>query len=195
MKNAGRYTSYSPIDDRFSHNKKGIFFCKFNHEILYIGLFSGGIILVLILLFLLTSLPKRGLTGAAGAFIEISAAIISPFLLIGGIRTIRSGVTYNYTADEEKMLIVCPRENFRVDIFYNTVENVTYEEIRYLSKVRGLHVTVYCTHGIYVFELLFGYRTPENLKTPELTPFRYIEERAGLVTPPVYSAWSRIDNI
>ena len=194
MKPAGRHTSFSPIDDRFDYSRKGIFFCRYNHENSYIRAFVLGIVLVVSLVLYLTSFPERGITGAAAFLIQTGVLAASPFLLIGGIRAIRSGVTYNYTANEEKMLIVCPRENFRADIFYNTVENVTYEEIKYFSKVRGLHVTVFCTHGKYFFEFLFGYNTPETAKTPDMTPFRYIEERAGLIAPPEYSAWSRIDN-
>ncbi len=194
MNHAGKHTSFSPIDDRFDHNRKGIFFCKYNHEGLYLILYSVGIGLVVSLVLFLTNLPDRGLTGAAAFLMQTVVLVVSPLLLIGGIRAIRSGVTYNYTANEEKMLIVCPRENFRADIFYNTVENVTYEEIKYFSKIRGLHVTVFCTHGKYIFEFLFGYNTPETSKTPDLTPFRYIEERAGLIAPPEYSAWSRLDN-
>lgn len=193
MRTAGNYTSFSPIDDRFDYCKKGVFFCKYNRELLYIALLCAGIALVAGLIFAVDT-NNSSLAGIVFTYVKLGTLIFTPFFLIAGIRTIRSGTMYTFTATDEKMLIVCPHENFRADIFYSTIENVTYEEIMYFSKLRGFHVTVYCTHGMYRFEYLFAYKAHSTVKKPEYTPFRYLEERAGLIKQPEYFAGSRLDN-
>ena len=152
-----------------------------------------GLVLVLSLIFALDT-STSSLAGIIFSFVKVGSAVASPFILIAGIRVIYSGAQFRYTADDQKMLIVCPRENYRSDIFYNTVVGVNYEDMMFFSKKRGFHITVFCTYGEYHFEYLFPYKCAENAKTPDLTPFRLLEERAGLITPPEYYMGKRIDN-
>ena len=193
MNKAGKYTSFSPIDDRFDHHRKGIFNCTFKHQKLYLVLFPLGMAIILGLIFAVDT-STSNLAGIIYSFIRIGAMIVSPFILIAGIRIILSGAQFSYTADDQKMLIVCPRENYRADIFYNTVVSVSYEDMKRFSRKTGFHVTVFCTYGEYHFEYLFPYKVSENAKTPEITPFRLLEERAGLITPPEYYMGKGLDN-
>ncbi len=194
MKTAGSYTSFTPVDDRFEYKKKGIFRCRFKKESVYILAFVAGIILVNLFVITMAIISKPpSLAYLVFGISKWIVPLLSPFILIGGIRVFLSGAFYNYTVDDEKMLIVCPRENYRADIFFNTVLGVEYTDLLRLTRKYGFRVTVTCTDNTYTYDFIFPHGV-HNMRE-DLTPFRIIEERCGFVAPPEYYAGQRIDNI
>ena len=193
MKKAGDYTSFNPVEDRFEYSKKGIFRCRHKNETLYILLYTVGIILVNVFVFYVSaSTQPPSLAWLIFGILEIAVPLASPFLLIGGMRVILAGAFYNYTVDKEKMLIVCPKDNYRADIYLKNVINVEYEDLLRFARKYGYRVTVTCTDNTFTYDFIF----PHGVRNmpEELTPFRIIEERVGLVAPPEYYGGQRIDS-
>ena len=90
------------------------------------------------------------------------------------------------------MLITYPKKDMRVDIIYENVRFVTYEDITSFGKLRGYSVTVTCSDGTYHFDYLF----PKHCSTKDknVTPFHIVEERCNFVAKPEYLAGKRIDD-
>ena len=193
MKKAGNYTSFNPVEDRFEYSKKGIFRCRHKHEALYILLYISGIFLVIIFVIGIANITEPpSLAWLAFGILEIVVPLASPFLLIAGIKVFLSGAFYKYTVDQEKILIVCPKDNYRADIYFENVISVEYSDLVRFGRKYGYHVTVTCRNDIYTYDFIF----PHGVRNmpEELTPFRVIEERSGLIAPPEYYGGQRIDN-
>ena len=124
--------------------------------------------------------------------LKLATIPMAPLLSVAVTRVIRSGILYNYTANEEKMLITCPKLDLRADIYYKNVLHVEYENIMFLGKIRGYNVTIYSKDGTFTFNYLFPAK--DTIRTPDITPFRIIEERAGLLEKPEFYTGKRIDN-
>ena len=195
------YTTYSSVDDRFNYTRKGVFRCRYKSEKIYIAVWIAILTVILTVSGYFTYVNFDSLASTVYSFIfgiiNHSSIIWFPLCAVGGVRVIRSGTEYSFTANEEKMLIVCPRENFRTDIFYKDVRNVEYKDkLSFFKKrLRGYFVTVYCDDGIRTFDFIFPYSSGTVSLTKDLTPFRIIEERAGLLEKPEFIAGQRIDNI
>lgn len=189
-------TSYSAVDDRFQYSKKGIFWCRKKHQNAYIAVYIAVCTLIFIGIWALDIVASLNLASIVYSIVFDALKLVSliayPLFLIGGVRMILSGDQYNFNANEEKMLITCPKKNFRSDIYYANVLNVEYKEINGATKVKGYNVTVYCKDGIKTFDFLFPSKT--TIRHPDMTPFRMIEERAGLLEKPEFLAGQRIDN-
>ena len=193
---SGSITGFTAVDDRFGFSRKGIFNCRIKHEYP-----------ICIALTVVTGLIWSSLFGYAfGARVTLQNSlfmsvfgliiyallIVIPFIFIGTIRTILSGETYSYIINEEKMLITCPRKDLRVDILVKNVLSVEYRKITLFGKNRGYSVTIYCKDGEKEFDFLFPQRA---IKTDiDMTPFRLLEERAGLIERPEFLAGKRIDD-
>lgn len=193
MKKAGNYTSFNPVEDRFEYSKKGIFRCRHKYETMYVALFIAGVFLINIFVFTMSNITEPpSLAWLVFGFLELAVPIASPFLLIAGVRVILSGAFYKYTVEKEKMLIVCPKDNYRADIYFENVIFVEYSDLVRFGRKYGYHVTVTCRDGVYTYDFIF----PHGVRNmpEELTPFRVIEERCGLVAPPEYYGGQRIDN-
>ena len=192
---AGQITSFSPVDDRFEYTRKGIYRGMINNESIIVIAVSAAVVLILsgLLTFLFGSeiTINNSLAATVFDFVGYICIIALPFVYIGALRTILSGEQYSFTADKTKMLIVCPRKNFRADIFYEDVRRVEYSDILLFRKHRGYNITVVCTSGEQIFTYLFPYKT--HKKDRDMTPFRIIEERAGLLEKTEYVAGRRID--
>ena len=188
--------SFSPVDDRFDYARKGIFRCKMKNEfiiVLAVLFVSGSVWLLMLFDVLTTQITMQNALSAPLFEIFMFAGLIAiPFLSIGIVRTVLSGDEYSFTADMTKMLIVCPKRGMRCDVFYSDVIRVDYKEINLFSKLRGYDVTILCRSGDIKFSFLFPYKA--YTKNKELTPFRIIEEKAGIITQPEYIAGRRIDD-
>lgn len=188
--------SFSPVDDRFDYARKGIFRCKMKNEfiiVLAVLFVSGSVWLLMLFDVLTTQITMQNALSAPLFEIFMFAGLIAiPFLSIGIVRTVLSGDEYSFTADMTKMLIVCPKRNLRCDIFYNDVMRVEYKDIMLFSTLRGYEVTVVGSSGSVMFSFLFPYKA--HTKNKEITPFRIIEERSGLLGQPEYIAGRRIDD-
>ncbi len=188
-------SSYSSVDDRFDFSRKGVFRCRIDSEVLLV-IISTAVLLVgefALLCVVRTNVSINnvlsfslfGLLAEAGIF-------ILPFIFIGVVKTIFSGETYSFTADERKMLITCPRHDFRADIYYEDVQSVTYNDLMLLGKLRGYSVDIVCGSDSYKFDFLFPYKATR--KNKEMTPFVIIEERSGLLEKPEFFMGRRIDD-
>lgn len=97
---------------------------------------------------------------------------------------IRTGKGYQYEVYEKEFHIHREgRKPYQDVIYYCDVLSVQYEPMYFLfdKRVRGYEVTVITKYRRIVFKYVFG----ENkvYTQPEDTPFRIIEEQAGLVKP------------
>lgn len=193
MSKAGNNTIFSPVDDRFDFDRKGVFRCRFKREKLLVILYAAGIALIIILIFSVNA-PEGSFAQTVFSILEVAVLVASPFLLIGGERYILSGAYYQFTANNEKMLIVCPRDNYRADIYYNKVMSVTYAETKFFGKPHGYYVEVRCTDMVYTYDFIFPQSRNSKNFGIEYTPFRILEEKAGLIDRPEYFAGKRIDN-
>ncbi|MBQ9383095.1 MAG: hypothetical protein IJT87_02540 [Ruminiclostridium sp.] len=195
-------TSYSSVDDRFGFSRKGIFRCRIRSELLLIitvtvvSFFLEFYMLDGIFGFADLSHPiltmNNTLSGTVFGLLFEAGALVLPFVYVGVIRTVLSGEEYSFTADERKMLIICPRRDFRADIFYEDVQNVTYSDIVLMNKHRGYSVDIICGAGTFHFDFLFPYKAQK--KDKEMTPFVIIEERSGLLEKPEFYMGRRIDD-
>ena len=186
----------SAIDDRFEYSRRGIFRCRNPYETPYIIMTFVIIALCNAIIFAVSIYASGNLASVLFTIIFDALKVISPFasffILIGMIRMILSGDQYNFIADEQKMLIVCPKRDVRADIYYSDVLNVEYIEKKRFSKLIGYNVNIYCKGGMSTFKFLFPYRASK--KSKDLTPFVIIEERSGLLERPEFLAGRRIDN-
>ena len=192
MKQAGDHTSFNPIDDRFEYSRKGIFRCKYKKEAMYVALFIGGVFLINFIVILLAAVTEPpSLAWLVFGVVEWVVPLLSPFILIGGVRTLLSGAYYKFTVNDEKMLIVCPRENYRADIYFGNVKGVEYNDIFRFGRKKGYHVNVICNDSTYTYDFLY----PQGVQNmgEDLTPFRIIEERCGFIARPEYYGGQRID--
>lgn len=189
-------TSYSAIDDRFSFSRKGIFWCRKKHETGYVAAYIAICTVVTVIIWAFSIKAEPHLAGILYTLIfdvlKLASVIAYPLLLVGGVRTILAGDIYNYTANEEKMLITCPKKDYRTDIFYSDVLNVEYKERQGVKKIKGYDVTVYCRDMIRTFAFVFPSKAV--VRHPDMTPFRILEERSGLLEKPEFIAGQRIDN-
>lgn len=189
-------TSLSAVDDRFEYSRRGIFRCRNPYEVPYIIMTVVIIVLCLSIIFAVSIQASANLASVLFTLIFDALKIVSPiasvFILVGMIRMILSGDQYTFYADEQKMLIVCPKRDVRADIYYSEVLNVEYIERKRFSKLVGYDVSIYCKGGIHTFKFLFPYKAYK--KNKDLTPFVIIEERAGLLERPEFLAGKRIDN-
>ena len=189
-------TSLSAVDDRFEYSRRGIFRCRNPYEIPYTIMTIIIIVLCLSIIYAVSIHASANLASVLITLIFDILKIVSPIasvlILVGMIRVILSGDQYNFVADEQKMLIVCPKRDVRADIYYSDVLNVEYTEKKRFSKLIGYDVNIYCKGGIHTFRFLFPYRAYK--KNKDLTPFIIIEERAGLLERPEFLAGKRIDN-
>ena len=184
-------TSLSAVDDRFEYSRRGIFRCRNPYEVPYIIMTVVIIVLCLSIIFAVSIQASANLASVLFT-LKIVSPIASVFILVGMIRMILSGDQYTFYADEQKMLIVCPKRDVRADIYYSEVLNVEYIERKRFSKLVGYDVSIYCKGGIHTFKFLFPYKAYK--KNKDLTPFVIIEERAGLLERPEFLAGKRIDN-
>ena len=190
-------TSFSAVDDRFGFSRKGIFLCRKKNEGVKIMLY---ILIVVVITAIIWGVSIHAEPNAASMLftlvfdaLKIASVIAVPLFLVGGIRVIRNGDTYDFKADNVKMLITCPKIDYRADIFYERLLNVEYVPRTTSSgKIRGYDVTVYCTDGRFEYEFLFP--SQAAVRHPDMTPFRMLEEQAGLLERPEYIAGQRIDN-
>lgn len=190
-------TSFSAVDDRFEFSRKGIFLCRKKHEAMIIMLYSLAIAAVTAIIWSVSIFAEANAASVIYTLVFDALKIVSvfaaPLFLIGGIRVIRSGETYNYKADSVKMLITCPKADHRADIFYERLISVDYKpRTSFSGKITGFDVNVNCTDGIFFYRFLFP--TEVKIRHPDMTPFRMLEEQAGLLEKPEYLAGKRIDN-
>ncbi len=184
-------TSFSPVDDRFEFSRKGSFRCRNDLEVLYSVITVLAAIAFLVLVFSIYP-PSMSLAYYVFGILRIFAPPACVLACIAIIRVILMGYEYKFTANEEKMLIVCPKIDLRCDIYYDKVKNVAYDEYRMFGKIRGYHVTVTCTDQTFRFDFVFPSKC---IRHEDYTPFRILEERSGLLEKPEYIAGQRIDNI
>ena len=189
-------TSFSAVDDRFDFSRRGVFWCKRKLESLYLVMWSAIVILVTAIIWTVSIYADANFASIVFTLVfdalKLVSIIASPLLLIGGLRVIRSGILYDFTANNEKMLITCPKEDYRADIYYANVLNVEYKERHRFGKISGYNITVNCSDGVYTFEFVFPSKA--TIRHPDMTPFRMLEEQAGLLDRPEYVAGRRIDN-
>ncbi len=93
------------------------------------------------------------------------------------LRLVLYGREYSYSADESKMTIC--GEAKRMDIYYSNVISVQYEELMLFRLKRGFRVTIITKKSQIVFNMI--YRRFDARMTPDSTPFRILEEHAGLL--------------
>lgn len=191
-------SSFTAVDDRFNYKRKGIFWCRMQNESAYIAFTVFAVVIITLFIWGFCIFAEGNAASIIYTLIfdalKLISIIASPLILIGTIRSLRSGDQYSFTADEEKMLIVCPKRDFRADIYYKNVQYVIYEDILHNAKLRGYHVSIICRDTEkYEFHYLFPYKSENRSK--DITPFRIIEERAGLLSRPEFIAGQRIDNI
>ena len=190
-------TSFTSVEDRFQFSKKGIFWCRKKHQNAYIAVYIAVCTLIFIGIWALDIVASLNLASIVYALVSDALKLISiiayPLFLVGGVRSILSGDQYYFNANEEKMLITCPKKNFRDDIYYKNVLNVEYQERKGAKKIRGYNVTIYCKDGIRTYEFLFPAKVT-TARHPDMTPFRILEERAGILEKPEFLAGKRIDN-
>ena len=190
-------TSYNAVDDRFEYSGRGIFRCRIKNEIWYIAAFTVAAIIIIRSLVKVwldagSKMTANSMNHIFIAFVAFIAIIVFALLYIGAFRTVLSGETYRYIADEKMMWITCPRARVSNKIYYENVRTVEYEDLLLFGKLRGHKVTISCNDGTYLFEYLYPYKMHINNK--DYTPFRIIEERSGLLKKPEFSAGKRIDN-
>lgn len=189
-------TSFTSVDDRFIFSKKGIFWCRKKYQNVYVTIYIVVCTIIVLGIWTLDIMVAPNLASIVYSFVLDALKLVSiiayPLFLVGGVRSIRSGDLYNFNATEEKMLIICPKKNFRDDIFYANILNVEYTERKGTSKILGYDVTIYCKDGIRTYEFLFPSKA--TTRHPDMTPFRILEERAGLLEKPEFMAGKRIDN-
>lgn len=196
-----QYSSFTSVEDRFNYKRKGVFRCRYKREAMYTAIYIAVVVIVLIVVLSAGTQADSNMASViftlAFDTLKVTSFVWFPLALIGGTRVILSGAEYSFTADEEKMLIVCPKENIRADIYYNNVLNVEYQErltfVR--KKLKGYLVTIYCKDGIKTFDFVFPYSSGTVALTKDLTPFRIIEERAGFLEKPEFIAGKRVDNV
>ena len=191
-------TSYSSVDDRFGFSRKGIFRCRVKNEgIVFLTVIVVGVIIEAVMLstFFGSSndqTMENTLSATVFGFVLEFGSFIFPFIFIGVIRTVMSGEEYSFTADEHKMLIICPKRDIRADIVYESVQSVSYTDLMFFSRHRGYHVEIVCSYGSFSFDFLFPYKA--HTRNKDVTPFRIIEERCGVLEKPRFLAGQRIDD-
>ncbi len=169
----------SDMDERFGFETHGSFRCAYGSEKLCI-----------IFICVIASLCLSAIFGFLMSMTNASEALFSAIALlvaiavIGGIGTVLIAVVlygreYYYSADEAKMTII--GENKTLDIFYTNVISVRYYPLMLFGhKQRGFRVAVTTNKSTLIFNMV--YRRFDARMTPATTPFRLLEERAGLVT-------------
>lgn len=190
-------TSFSAVDDRFGFGKSGIFWCKYKNETARITAAIAVVIIITVAIWAVSINASANAASLLYTFVfnvlKIATIPCAPLAIGGLTKMIRSGRKYSYKATEEKMLITCPEEDFREDIFYNNVSSITYQNFGDPEKPRGLNVTIYFKDG-NESKYCFLFPAYTKVRHPDMTPFRIIEEQAGLLEKPEFLMGKRIDN-
>lgn len=123
---------------------------------------------------------------AVGDVMELISLWLEGAFYIGWtiIIIIRTGKGYQYEVFEKEFHIHREgRKPYQDVIYYCDVLSVRYEPMYFLfdKRVRGYEVTVVTKYRSIVFKYVFGNNKVFNQAKD--TPFRIIEERAGLVQP------------
>ncbi len=176
---AARAVTY---DERFGYESRGQFQCIRKNENLFIILIGTICLLIpCIVTAVVFSLKDHVSQLLLCASTSILAFVIFISLGIVLIRLVMFGNEYSYSADEQKMTIWGGERT--VDIFYSNVVCVRYEPIMLLkTKQRGFRVTVITKKSTLIYNMV--YRRFDATMTPATTPFRLLEERAGLLKAP-----------
>lgn len=97
------------------------------------------------------------------------------------VRIAHSGVTCRYEADEKEFRITSVGKKPKREVLYYTdVTAVEYKPLHHLNRrLRGYRVTITTKYRKIVYDYVFGRK--KLFTEPKDTPFRIIEEQAGLV--------------
>lgn len=99
----------------------------------------------------------------------------------GVVRMICDGRPYTYEADEKEFRITSVGKKPKREVLYYTdVAAVEYKPLHHLNRrLRGYRVTITTKYRKIVYDYVFGRK--KLFTEPKDTPFRIIEEQAGLV--------------